>query len=324
MAVDVLFTNGVIAAKEKYLLKDKLARMCEMSADEAFRILSESGFGGTECASVYDYDKLVASDELAIDGFVREYAPTYAELVYLLAPRDFHNAKAFVKAQYLGEDVEKMLAPYGIIPLEDFYQAFKSGDYSTLSGEVGKAVANAITEAEEYLKGGNISGAEVGAIFDKAAYAFLSKACKHNKTLKKLIAVKADMTNILTCLRSESVQFAQKFYVDGGKLDKEKLATLFTLSDDVEKVPDFYGYESFLKLCLAARKNKLPLTEAEKIKASYECDYLSLNKYELKAGQPFLYYVFRRRAENENVRIVFVCLLGGMQEKEIKSRLRTI
>jgi vacuolar-type H+-ATPase subunit C/Vma6 len=164
----------------------------------------------------------------------------------------------------------------------------------------------------------------VGSIFDKAAYSFLSKVCKHNKTLKKLISAKADMTNILTYLRSENEKQAEKFYVDGGKLDKAKLATLFTLSDDSERVPEFYGYESFLKLCLAARKNKLPLTEAEKVKDSYECDYLSLNKYELKAGQPFLYYVFRRRAENENVRIVFVCLLGGMHEKDIKLRLRTI
>jgi hypothetical protein len=46
MALNVIYTNGVIAAKDKYLLKDKILRFCELSAEEAFRMLLESGFGG--------------------------------------------------------------------------------------------------------------------------------------------------------------------------------------------------------------------------------------------------------------------------------------
>ena len=41
-------------------------------------------------------------------------------------------------------------------------------------------------------------------------------------------------------------------------------------------------------------------------------------------NQPFLYYVFRRRAENADVRILFVCLLAGMKDYEIKARLRSV
>ena len=39
MARDVTYTNGVIAAGEKYLLKDKIFKMCETGAEEALRIL---------------------------------------------------------------------------------------------------------------------------------------------------------------------------------------------------------------------------------------------------------------------------------------------
>jgi V/A-type H+-transporting ATPase subunit C len=322
MAVDVLFTDGIIAAKEKYLLKDKLARMCEMSADEAFRVVSESGFGGIEGATVFDYDKLVAADEEAIDSFVREYAPTNAELCYLLSPRDFHNAKALTKAEYLNESADKMLAPNGIIPAETLLSCFKAGDFSALSGELGQAIKGAVEQAESYLKGEKVSGAEVGAIFDRAMFAYLCKACKRNSTLKKLITAKADMTNILTALRSDSEEDAAKFYVEGGKLKKEQLSKLFDGADNAVAAFNGSGYESFLKLCLAAKAKGMPLTDAERFKDSYECEYLAANKYELRANQPFLYYVFRRRAENENVRIIFVCLLGGMNEREIKSRLR--
>lgn len=55
-----------------------------------------------------------------------------------------------------------------------------------------------------------------------------------------------------------------------------------------------------------------------------EIDFLAAKKYELKSTQPFLYYVLRRRAENSNLRILFVCLLAGMSEGDIKRRLRAI
>ena len=36
----------MIAVREKGLLKDKILRLCELSVEEAFRSLTESGFGG--------------------------------------------------------------------------------------------------------------------------------------------------------------------------------------------------------------------------------------------------------------------------------------
>ena len=134
MATDVLYTDGVIAAREKYLLKDKLVKLCESGPEDALRAVTESGFGkGTEIVSVYDYEKLVAADEAAIDAFILDYSPSEAEKTYLLAPRDFHNLKALLKAQYTGADVGKMLAPQGIIPLRVLEQCVKNNDFSQLA-----------------------------------------------------------------------------------------------------------------------------------------------------------------------------------------------
>ena len=44
MVKDATYTNGVIAVKEKYLLKDKIFKMCEGGAEEALRALTDSGF----------------------------------------------------------------------------------------------------------------------------------------------------------------------------------------------------------------------------------------------------------------------------------------
>ncbi len=320
MAVDTLFTDGIIAVREKTLLKDKLLRMCEVGADDAFRMLVESGFGsGESVSSVHEYEKLVIADSRAIDDFIREYSPSRAAEQYLLSPRDFHNAKALVKAVYMQSDDAPMLAPDGMIAADDLRSCLRSGDLSPLD----EGIKEAIEAAQNCLKDGG-SGAQVGAIFDKAQYRHLNKVCSKNRLLKKFVADKADMTNILIAMRSQSAEFAIDYYVEGGKLTAETLASVFSGEEAAVKAFKGSGHEDFLKLCLDAKAQGLPLTAAERKLASYETDCLAVNKYELKKNQPFLYYVFRRRAENENVRIIFVCLLNGMSEKQIKSRLRGV
>ena len=55
----------------------------------------------------------------------------------------------------------------------------------------------------------------------------------------------------------------------------------------------------------------------------YDVQYFAKRKYELSRSEPFLYYVYRRKLENENVRIIFVCLLAGLSEQDVKKRLRS-
>ena len=80
MPKDVTYTNGVIAVREQSLLRDKITKLCEGTAEEAFRILSDGGFGkGAEALSAYEYERLLSADDAELDGFIREYAPTNAE-----------------------------------------------------------------------------------------------------------------------------------------------------------------------------------------------------------------------------------------------------
>ncbi|MDE6690870.1 MAG: V-type ATPase subunit [Clostridia bacterium] len=325
MAKDLLYTNGVIAAREKYLLNDRIFKLCDSGAEDVLRALSESGFGkGAEAASVYEYEKLVSADEAAIDEFIREYAPSRAEAAYLLSPRDFHNAKAAVKARYLNISIENMLAPAGLIPAEVVVNCVNSGDYAPLGNVLGEAVKEAAALFSDE-NGREVSGAEIGIIFEKALYKHLRETCAKNGLLKKLLTTKADMTNILTALRSVDAESAAKCYVAGGKLNEKQLLSLF--DEDKEKALKAFKstpYYEFINKCIADKAAGLPLTAAERICESYETEYFTAKKYELQKSQPFLYYVFRRRAENANVRILFVCLLAGMKDSEIKRRLRAI
>ena len=317
---DSLYTNGVIAVKEKDLLKDKVFRLCEMKAEDAFRMLTESGFGSG--AEEDGFEALAVKEERALDEFIRTYAPSAAYAEYLLAPRDFHNAKALLKAEYLHTDAEKMLAPEGLYSVSEMAVKIKNGDYGAFYPEL----ASALQEAAEGLKEeSGVSGADIGGIFECALYRRLVSACKRSKTLKNMIAQKADMTNLLTAFRSAERAYAEKMYVEGGKLKPSDLACVFG-KDDEKAERTFRGtpYEQFCAACFLARSEGKPFTEAETMLGSFEADYFAARKYELEGKLPFLYYVLRRRNEIKNVRMIFVCLAAGMPEQDIKKRLRAV
>lgn len=306
-----LYTNGALAVKERTLLGDKLLRLAEMSAEEAFRALSESGFGsGSEAASSFDAERLCTAEERALDGFIREYAPSRAVREYLLAPRDFHNMKAIVKAKKLGGSPEKLFAPEGLIPVAELARGLEDGQAlpALLSG-----TARTCLEKED------ATGAEIGAAFDAALFRYLWGVCRMSGLLKTLLAGRADRLNILTVMRAADKEYAEKLLLPCGKLKKEEL---FALRDG--KLPENAACREFALLCRRAAEKGEPFTAAERALGSFEAEYFAAHRYELEGKEPFLYYVFRRRAEIANVRILLVCLNAGLSERDIKARLRGV
>lgn len=325
MALEVTYTNGVIAAREKFLLKEKIFRFSEMSAEDAFRALQESGFGGgVTVESVYEYEKLVSGEEAALDSFIAEYAPSGVERSYFLAPRDFHNGKALLKAASLDESTDKLLAPEGEISVKALEKAVKEGDFSSIKTQ-NELLYGVCKEILAAIKEGEISGAQIGEAFEKAKYAYLLKRCRGNGTLKKLLRTKIDMQNLLTAFRVGELDSFEDKFIEGGYLKKEQFAPLFSLdTEKAEKTFQNTQYRGFVEKCVQAKRKGLPTVEAEREFASFESAFFYEKRYELERNLPFVYYVFRRRAEIANVRIVFACLLAGVSEGEIKRRLRAV
>lgn len=321
--LDITYTCGMIAAREKYFLKEKIFRFCELSAEEAFRMLLECGFGSDaeDVTGVYDYEKLIEAEERKLDSFIREYAPSNAIAAYLLSPRDFHNAKAYIKATYLGESPEKMLVGQGVIFLTTLEKCVVENDFSSL--EEYPFLKDACEQATKLLQE-EPSGAKIGIVFERALFSHLLSLSKKSSMLRALLTAKVDMTNILTAFRAGEEKMALNAYLPGGKLKESDLKRLFE-TDEEHAVKAFAGtpYGAFVKTCFAAKAKGLPFTEAERILSSYDGAYFAKRKYDLQRNEPFLFYVYRHKAENANVRIVFACLLAGLSGQEIKRRLRT-
>jgi vacuolar-type H+-ATPase subunit C/Vma6 len=131
------------------------------------------------------------------------------------------------------------------------------------------------------------------------------------------------MTNILIAFRCQDAKQAEDKYLPTGTLTNAELLQLFeTDNDKIRSAFKGGKYAEFIRQCLEAKEKGLPFTQAEKTVDGYDAAYFSAKKYELKKSEPFLYYVYRRKSEIANVRIVIACLLVGLREQDIKRRLR--
>lgn len=321
MGKSLVYANGVIAVKEKSLLKNKIVKMCALSPEEAFRTLKESGFGDkADAASVYEYERLLASDMRDIDEFIREYAVNFGQKAYFFAERDFHNMKALLKAEYLNEDAEKMLAPDGLYGVDDL-KAYLAGEEVGLSPQL----ESAADSARRLFETGEATGAALGVIFERAKYDYLLSACRFSPFLKRLISERVDRTNILTVMRANTPEYALDNAVSGGKIPVEEMLRLFGENEEAaQSALDKTYLKDFWRRCYLLRRDKKPFSVPERETADIEVNALQEHRFELKGGQPFLYYIFRRRAENLNVRILLSCLIAGMPEGEIVARLRAV
>ena len=127
----------------------------------------------------------------------------------------------------------------------------------------------------------------------------------------------------MIAFRCGDKELATDKYLPCGSLSAKDLDGLFEVeSDKILRAFENSVYKAFVKLCLEAKEKGLPMTEAEKYADGYETEYFFKKKFDLRKNEPFLYYVYRRKTECSNVRIVFACLLAGLSEYDVKKRLR--
>ena len=321
MKKDFAYTNGVIAVRETRLLRDKTERLIEMSAEEGLRFLRENGFGAAFEGGVHAFEDLAAAEEAELDAFVREYAPSEAAVLYYFLPRDFHNAKALIKAKAVGADGAGWLAPEGTIPLSELRERIETRRYGGLSAEL----SDALTKAEELLAEKEVSGTALGALFERALCSALGRRCKKSSAAAGLLARRTDMINLLTCFRAGDPERAKPLLLPCGTLREEQLARVFERdAESVSRAFEHTPYRAFVESCLSAREKGAPYTAAERMRDRLDTEYFAERRFELRGEEPFYYYVFRRRAEIADVRIFFVCRLAGMSAAEIGKRLRSV
>ena len=315
MRYSTIFTNGVIKSREKFLLGDKISRLADSSAEEAFGILKESGFGlDAHADDISDAEKMVRAEETLVNDFIKEYAPDGKTQAFLLAEYDFHNAQAAVRCKYAGADESKIYAPEGVLSVDALKAAVDKSDYTALPKEMGEAIAEAAALFEE----GKASGVDIDCAFKRKEYEYMLKNAA-SRPLRSILSASADAANVSTALRGRDEKLAEKCFLKGGKLSLDKIKTLCAASFQEIEEGDF---PEDVKIAARAAAKGKPLTEFEKNTDDFALVLMNKTRYDMRGSEQFITYIMRRRAEIRNVRIIAVSLAAGIPNAKIKSKIR--
>ena len=216
MPKDIVFINGLVKSREKYLISgEKFARIIDASSsDEAFKTLCEYNFGGEVSADARpeDYEKLCSAEWDKFMEFLREYAPNERFLTCLTARNDFFNAECAVRQKNVGTSDDAFM-PAGIYPVD----ALKGAANGKVN--VPATLSAPIKAAQELFDKGEATGANVSTLFLRAYFAYMLKTVK-NADWKQFVVYEIDAKNISTALRADSYEKADNLLIDGGKVKK--------------------------------------------------------------------------------------------------------
>lgn len=319
---NAIYSNARAKALENRLLgKERLNRMLESgSAEEAMRILSEVNFGeGVTVESCLDFEKLIDAERKNLAEFIKETCASDAFKHFFLLKNDFYNAEAFIKSKYLKVNPDDMTVEDGLISKERLKEKIFVDDYK----EFPEAMRRALSEIDYEFVMGRATGMSVDGIMKKALYSSLRRYAMKDKILFRIYSFKADCVNIALSLRSRDYSEAEKYYVEGGDLTKNNLKCLCeeapeTLREKCRHMPVssavLVAVEDFIA-------NK-PLSDFERIADSYAMSLLKEKKYSSDGILPYMLYCYYKSSEIDNVRIILVGLINGIEASEIKGRLR--
>ncbi len=316
-----IYANArAVTAMRNLLGYDRLVRMAESAnAKDAFKILSEVNFGDGTTSDASEYEALLAAEEQKLTSFIREVSPNEKLTRFLLAPKDYHNAQALMKAKFLKTDAAPMLTEEGLYKTELLKEKIFADDYD----EFPSPMAEALAKADVLFVSGEADGRKIDVLFKKALYRQLRELSDSDRLLGEIYRVKADAANIATALRSRDFQEAKLQFVGGGRLGEDELKIL--CGESVETIAEKFRYSPLKDLVFAATEGfseGKPLSGFERLADGYALAQLKKERYNDEGYRPFLLYCYYKTAELTNVRIVMSCLSNQIFGSDIKSRLR--
>lgn len=313
------FAVAVVRSKENNLVsKDKLMQMAEApTAEEALRILSESGYGSLPADEIYDFEKLLSAQLSDAYRSLAGLIPDDKLVDIFLYKNDYHNIKVLIKQTVSGTDGSAYLIDGGTVSLDTLKAAFEERKFTDLPDLDIAAVNEAM---EEYAK--TKDGRYIDLILDRACFKTMAEAAQKSKNDYVIGYVErlADVTNIKTFIRikrrGKNFKIFEDAYVSGGSLDLETFAEAYE-SDNPEAVLTGRGYDQVCKDFMTES-----FTKFEKNCDDFIMSYVKDARYKSLTPEPIVGYIIGKETEIKCVRIIMTCKLNNIDTETIKERVR--
>jgi V/A-type H+-transporting ATPase subunit C len=323
------YASARIRAVERNLLdSSKIDRMVDSNnADEAYKILLESGYGlaSTEAAEPYEYEILLRDEMKKTYKFLNEVAPQPEIFDLFLQRNDYHNIKVILKSEFLNqEDDEEILMDIGSISVSKLKVMIKDRNFSGIPGIMRKAIIECIDTFNR-----TSDPQIIDIILDRANYEQMMITAQKSgiKFVKELVQIYIDMANIKNFLRlkkmNKSWDFASKILLKNGRIDLKTY--LEKMESPVESFIEMLAntpYGSFVEEGLNSFISKGSITKLEKLTDDYIISFVKKSKLVFFGIEPLIAFLIAKENEIKIARIIMVGKINKIPNEIIRERLR--
>lgn len=320
---DFLYASARIRALEAKLIgREQLLALCSGTEDDVLSALAEAA-GVSPAARGSELDPEDALLTVLKEGvaMVSASVPTPAITHFIEYPYDCHNIKVYLKCSILGIDPTAFFIDAGSLPVKALIAALQENNLAPLPKQMAAAT---LAAKEAYAKTGDPR--EIDFLLDRALFADLLEEASDFPLAKDLVSARADLTNLLICLRllrgngkETTAALFQKSMLPAGTLSEEFFLTGLgegeraLLSRIATKTP----YAT-----VANGADKCTLAEIEK-RAD---DYITARLKEVKR-MPFgaeipLAYLYALEGAVKNLRIILSGKQAGLATDALLARVR--
>lgn len=322
-----IFCASLMRASERTLLPwAELVRAAE--ADDfggAMAVLTEHGYGdGKALENPRDFVKMLALEEEKAYDLVFSSLPEQSELELFKYSKDYHNAKACLKAEFLETDPMPYMTAGGNLEPKKMADMIRERDFIFMSTEMKEAVNEAI---EVFGKGRDPQ--EVDIILDKACYREMLKAAEttENQFLVGYVKLLIDIANLTTFIRLKQIgkpwTFFQKVFLEGGTIRD----SLFIASyeENYHKIGEKlapYGFGEITEKGGQEVKTTGMYSLLERLCDNKRIEYIRNAKFVSFGVEPAAAYLIAKESEIKNLRMILTGKIAGTSKEVILERLR--
>ena len=320
---DYLTISARVRAMENSLLtKERRERMVDARSDEeAVKVLTECGYAEPEDLSQSAVNAVLSQARAAVFADLARSVPQPRLVEVFKIKYDYHNAKALLKAEALGENAKRLLMSGGRYEPDLLAEAFHRGDMEDFSETFRTAVSKAQTALAKEK-----APQKCDLILDKACYAEMAGAAAEcgSEFLRGYVRLSVDTVNLRTAVRCIRMGVPpveiERDLLPGGNVDvqtvaeapKEAWGKLFPA--ELEKAAAV-GAD-------AAASGEGSLTEFERACDNALMAYLSQARRVPFGEEPVVGYLCAREAEATAIRTILSLRKAGAGAEIIRERLR--
>lgn len=320
-------TFGVarIRCHEKGLIsQERMARLCDSSAEEAVRQLVDAGYGNMPGATVEDVESMIESELKETYTLVQEASFKPAVTDVFLMKADVHNLKLLIKLRLTGEANESpAYMAGGLYPVNKLEAMVHDMDYRELPAPFPKELA-----ALEQSFSTHVDPVAVSVALDRA-YAEYAYGIG-DPFVTEYFKVKTDFDNLLTVLRLRAMNAGpdriRAALLPEGYISHSRLLSAADMPLDAmgkyvaAGVPAWDSIQKGLDAVTATGR----ISALERARDNYLIRLASAGKWEFTGIGPIVGYLLGREQEAKCIRLILTAKRNRLPDSIITERLREL